>query len=183
MRLQLSPNLSPVMIDVVQFETALLNLVTNARDAISDGGVLSIVTDDVTLREHETGSLPAGRYVEVIVRNHGVGMTPDVLEAAVELFKMLGYDVLSANNATDAIDILKRNRDIDVLFSDVVMPDMNGIMLAREARKLVPGIAVLLASGYPAPMLGEDSTDIGDFQFISKPYRMAEIVKRLRAAS
>jgi CheY-like chemotaxis protein len=108
---------------------------------------------------------------------------PDVLEAAVELFKMLGYDVLSANNAADAIDILKRNHDIDILFSDVVMPDMDGIMLAREARKLIPGIAILLASGYPAPMVGEESTDIGDFQFISKPYRMAEILKRLRGAS
>ncbi|KRB85120.1 hybrid sensor histidine kinase/response regulator [Noviherbaspirillum sp. Root189] len=264
---QLRPNLSPVMIDAVQFETALLNLVTNARDAMPDGGVLSIVTEDVTLRERETGNLPAGRYVKVVVRDNGVGMTPDVvsrsidpffttkpvgkgtgmglsqvyglvkqsggyldiaseagkgsaisiylpaldqeanestastetnagndkalvvddqpdvLEAAVELFKMLGYDVLSANNAADAIDILKRHHDIDVLFSDVVMPDMDGIMLAREARKLVPGIAVLLASGYPAPMVGDDSTDIGDFQFISKPYRMAEILKRLRVAS
>ncbi|HZV67527.1 MAG TPA: PAS domain S-box protein, partial [Telluria sp.] len=74
---------------------------------------------------------------------------PDVLDVAIELFKNMGYDVLSANNGKDAIDILKRNPDIDVLFSDVVMPGLNGIELGQAARALMPTMKIVLASGYP----------------------------------
>jgi DNA-binding NtrC family response regulator len=72
--------------------------------------------------------------------------------------------------------------DVDVLFSDVLMPGMDGITLGREARKLVPGIKVILASGFPAPALAENNSDLRDFDFIKKPYRMAEIIKMLRKA-
>src|SRR5690606_22504740 len=54
---------------------------------------------------------------------------PDVLAMAVELFQTLGYEVLSANNGKDALNILERDPEIDLLFSDVVMPGMNGVEL------------------------------------------------------
>jgi CheY-like chemotaxis protein len=266
MELKLDPRLSPVLIDGVQFETALLNLVTNARDAMPDGGTLTLMTENVQLGQNQVDRLPAGSFIKVTVKDTGTGMTPDVaaraiepffttkevgkgtgmglsqvygliqqsggdieigteagkgtsisiflpalaaadndglasaetnagndkalvvddepdvLEVATELFRNLGYDVLSANNAAGAIEILKRTPDIDVLFSDVVMPDMNGVALGQAARKLIPGITVLLASGYPAPALTDENSSIRDFHFISKPYRMAEIVKKLRMA-
>lgn len=101
---------------------------------------------------------------------------------AIELFRNLGYDVLSANNAMDALAILNRTPDIDVLFSDVVMPGMDGVTLGREARKLVPDIKVLLVSGFPAQALSAENSGLRDFHFISKPYRMTEIIKMLRRA-
>ena len=107
---------------------------------------------------------------------------PDVLDVAIELFKNMGYDVLSANNGKDAIDILKRNPDIDVLFSDVVMPGLNGIELGQAARALMPTMKIVLASGYPQPEVAGRGVGLHDFHFISKPYRMAEIVKKLREA-
>jgi DNA-binding NtrC family response regulator len=58
------------------------------------------------------------------------------------------------------------------------MPGMNGMMLAQEARKLIPRIKVLLASGYPMSTMQE--ADLKRFNFISKPYRMSEIMKMLR---
>jgi CheY-like chemotaxis protein len=107
---------------------------------------------------------------------------PDVLDVAIELFKNMGYDVLSANNGKDAMDILKRNPDIDVLFSDVVMPGLNGIELGQAARALMPAMKIVLASGYPQPEVAGGGAGLHDFHFISKPYRMAEIVKKLREA-
>jgi PAS domain S-box-containing protein len=107
---------------------------------------------------------------------------PDVLLVAVEVFRTLGYDVLSANNGPDALEILKRVPDVDVLFSDVVMPGMSGIELGHQARALIPDIKVLLASGYAAPALKSNHVAVDDFPLVAKPYRVAEIMKKLRAA-
>ena len=262
--LRLADKLPQVLVDAPQFETALLNLVVNARDATPDGGSITLSTETVQLRDGQVSKLAAGDYVKVTVSDTGSGMTPevveravepffttkgvgkgtglglsqvygvmqqangdltiesapgkgtaislylpalayddneskdvvsgtsdkalvvddqpDVLDMAVELFRTIGYDVLAANNAEDAVEILKRTPDIDVLFSDVVMPGMSGIDLGRQARSLVPGIKVILASGYAVPALKADNAALDDFAFISKPYRIADILKNLRYA-
>jgi len=105
---------------------------------------------------------------------------PEMLSLALELFSTLGYEVLSANDSAGALDILRRMPDIDVLFSDVLMPGMNGIALAREARNLVPDIKVVLASGFPLPALNGADLDDTEFDFVDKPYRLAEIARLLR---
>ena len=107
---------------------------------------------------------------------------PDVLDMAAELFRTLGYDVLAANNAEEALNILKRNPDVGVLFSDVVMPGMSGVDLAHKARAVNPELNIILASGYTGLAL-ETSESVSDFQFISKPYRIAEVVKKLRISN
>ncbi|BCJ91111.1 histidine kinase [Terrihabitans soli] len=105
-----------------------------------------------------------------------------VMNVAVEMFASLGYDVLTANDATEAVDILMRDRKIDVLFSDVVMPrGMNGIELAREARMMRPDMKIILASGYPLPAIEKAKADLSETAFIAKPYRWSEVVERLRA--
>jgi PAS domain S-box-containing protein len=106
---------------------------------------------------------------------------PEVLDVASEIFESLGYDVLTADNGLAALDVLKRDVEIDVLFSDIVMPHgMNGVELARETRHLRPGIKILLASGYPMSALPSDGLP-EDTAFISKPYRWTELSDRLRA--
>jgi PAS domain S-box-containing protein len=105
----------------------------------------------------------------------------DVLDVATELFRTLGYEVLAANNARDALDILARNPDVGVLFTDVVMPGMSGVELGKRVRSLMPTVKVILASGYPAPAIGSEA-ELAEFQFVSKPYRVSEIVKLLRMA-
>ncbi len=106
----------------------------------------------------------------------------DVLNMAVELFRSLGYEVLAANNGLDALDILKRTPDIDVLFSDVVMPGMSGIELVRQARLLAPAMKVILASGYAEPAMAGDVA-MEKISFITKPYTMSQILRQLRVAS
>ncbi|MFC5548688.1 hybrid sensor histidine kinase/response regulator [Massilia aerilata] len=74
------------VIDSARFESALLNLVVNARDAMPDGGRIVIATRNLTLGHHEAGSLPAGDYVRVSVSDTGTGMPPDVVARAFEPF-------------------------------------------------------------------------------------------------
>ena len=106
---------------------------------------------------------------------------PDVLQSTVEMVRGLGYDVLTAGDALDALTLLKRNLPIDVLFSDIVMPrGMNGVELAREARKLRPELRVVLSSGYASSVLSAEHGLTADFAFIGKPYRWPDLAEKLR---
>jgi PAS domain S-box-containing protein len=75
------------VIDSARLESALLNLVVNARDAMPDGGRILIATRNVTLGEHhQAGSLPAGDYVRITVSDTGTGMPREVVARAFEPF-------------------------------------------------------------------------------------------------
>jgi PAS domain S-box-containing protein len=106
---------------------------------------------------------------------------PDVMDAAAELLRSIGYRVITASNGPDALEMLRRRDDIDILFTDVVMPQgMSGIDLARSTQALSPRIKVVLASGYPLPALKNDYADLDQFTFIHKPYRLADLARKLR---
>jgi len=130
----------------------------------------------------ERGDQDDDRQPEETERALVVDDQPEMLAVAIEVFRNLGYTVLSAGNGKDALDILERTAGIDVLFSDVVMPGMNGIELARQARRLHPEIRILLASGYTAPALAEEHADLKSVPLVTKPYRTSEILKKLRTA-
>jgi PAS domain S-box-containing protein len=107
---------------------------------------------------------------------------PDVLAVSMELFRSLGYNVLTAESGLEAVDILRGSQQIDVLFTDVVMPrGMSGVSLARLTAEIRPSTRVILASGYPMSVIVKDHGDIANFNFISKPYRWSELVERLKA--
>ena len=128
------------------------------------------------------GASPASRIssgaapIRVLV----VDDQPDVLATTVELFKIMGYEVHWASNGHDALQILESTPDVQVLFSDVIMPGMNGVKLATQARKLIPGIQIILASGFQASAMDPQDVDIRNFHFLSKPFRMADIARLLR---
>ena len=99
-----------------------------------------------------------------------------VMESARELFQAMGYATLHASDAAAAMRTLQRDGDIDVLFSDVMMPNgMTGLELAREVRQRYPGIKIILASGFPQ---GEQGLE--EFAFVAKPYRLADLARQLR---
>jgi CheY-like chemotaxis protein len=81
-----SPSLPPVRVDAGQTEQVLLNLAVNARDAMRDGGRLSIQTSEVTLPADNEYELPAGRCVVLRVKDTGCGMTPAVQARLFEPF-------------------------------------------------------------------------------------------------
>lgn len=86
--MDLAPDTAPVEADIDQFETAILNLAVNARDAMPRGGKLRIETHNVSFVDKPGSVLevPAGDYVSVSVSDNGEGMTPDVREKAIEPF-------------------------------------------------------------------------------------------------
>jgi PAS domain S-box-containing protein len=106
----------------------------------------------------------------------------ELLRSTSENLQDLGYVVIGARNAAAAIKFLAVSEEIHLLFSDVVLPGgINGLQLSREARRLRPGIKVLLTSGYSGTILKDDASSDKVLPFISKPYRRAELANRLRA--
>jgi CheY-like chemotaxis protein len=104
-----------------------------------------------------------------------------VREMVAASIAALGYRTLIARNAREAMSTLLAGEPIDLLFSDIVMPGgMNGIDLAREAGALRPSLKILLTTGYAAvgreAMIGDDDR----FPILNKPYRMVELVDKLR---
>ena len=106
---------------------------------------------------------------------------PDVLNIAVSGLLELGYDVRTATDAREALDILRSDPSIDVLFSDVVMPGgMNGAQLAMEAQQLRPDLKVLLTSGYTASALSQEHGLPEQMEVLQKPYRREDLASKLR---
>jgi CheY-like chemotaxis protein len=98
------------------------------------------------------------------------------MESARELFHAMGYATVHASDAAAAMRTLQRDGDIDVLFSDVMMPNgMTGLELAREVRQRYPRIKIILASGFPQGERG-----LEEFAFVGKPYRLADLARQLR---
>jgi len=272
--LRTSDDAWPVLVDPTQLESALANLVVNARDAMPEGGKLVIETvnaplDEIYAAQHV--EVRAGDYVMLSVSDTGIGMTPDVVARAFEPFfttkdvgkgtglgmsmvfgfvkqsgghvkiysevgigttirlylpraapdaaspasasadvvatardgetillveddasvrevvlrnlQRLGYLVLDAADGPSALAILDQSDRVDLLFTDMVMPGgMTGADLAARAREVRPGLKVLLTSGYTAPALANQMLQIDSASLLSKPYRIADLAREVRAA-
>ena len=93
----------------------------------------------------------------------------------------LGYRTLEAENAKVALTILAERPDIDLLFTDIVMPGgMTGTELAREAKRLYPKLKILLTSGYTARAMANGFHDIEGLELLNKPFRKRDLAQRLR---
>jgi signal transduction histidine kinase len=105
----------------------------------------------------------------------------EVLGMAVESLEELRYRVIVARDAREALQHLNGLDRIDILFSDVVMPGgMNGAQLANEARRVRPGLKVLLTSGYVADLDEGQTVARGELPVLNKPYRRDELARTLR---
>ncbi len=258
------------LIDPNQIENAVLNLAINARDAMPDGGSLTIEVanaflDDAYAALHD--EVTAGQYVMVAVSDTGTGMSPDLVArvfepffttkpegqgtglglsqvygfvkqsgghikiysevgqgttvklylprtrapeeglgpvaitpieggsetilvveddegvraAVIDMLSELGYSVLKAGNAEQALTILESGAPLDLLFTDVVMPgSIKTRELARRAQELHPGIQVLFTSGYTQNAIVHNGRLDDGVQLLSKPYRRDELARKLR---
>jgi signal transduction histidine kinase/CheY-like chemotaxis protein len=105
----------------------------------------------------------------------------DLLEVTSAMLTTFGYRVHCARSAAEAMQALESGQEFELLFSDVVMPNaMNGIELAREARRLCRDIKILLTSGYAGDVL-ERHRAVGEFPIIDKPFHLADLARRLRS--
>jgi CheY-like chemotaxis protein len=95
-----------------------------------------------------------------------------VLETTSELMQTLGYCVLTASNGYEALEVLREYNQVEVLFSDILMPGMDGERLAQAACALRPGLHVVLTSGGDGPR--------SDCTFVPKPYHAADLLAALQ---
>jgi len=95
-----------------------------------------------------------------------------VLEAS---FTKDGYTVLTAENGRKALDIVSTEPNIDVLLSDLIMPDMNGVELLEAVREINPGMSVLMITAHGTIKSAVDAMRLGAFDYITKPFDMDEI--------
>jgi signal transduction histidine kinase len=104
----------------------------------------------------------------------------DVMDITSTILRELGYDILCAQDGSDAIRILRDDRGFDLLFSDIMMPgSISGVELARQARQISPGIKILLTSGNAADALSRHGAE-GEFPVIGKPFRRGDLAQYLR---
>lgn len=103
----------------------------------------------------------------------------DLAILAEALLSNQGLDVIVATSAMAALEILAQNRDIDAIFSDVMMPGMTGLQLADAVREMYPHVKIVLTSGYTLPALLADRKT--HYLFAPKPYRIDTVMKLLRS--
>jgi two-component system cell cycle sensor histidine kinase/response regulator CckA len=283
-------DLWPVKADISQFEQVIVNLAVNARDAMPDGGKLTIRTANVTAAEaaqYAYEGMPAADYVLVEVSDTGSGIPPEIIGKIFEPFFSTkevgkgtglglstvygivkqtggfiypeserglgtafriflprhvpsaqeaaepvplaeapgiaealageegvppqaadltghgtillvedeeglralnarglisrGYSVLEAGNGVEAIDLLERHGGkVDLVVSDVVMPEMDGPALLKELRKRKPEIKIIFVSGYAEDAF-EKSLPAGEqFAFLAKPFTLKQLVEAVK---
>ncbi|GMO42547.1 ATP-binding protein [Bradyrhizobium sp. TM233] len=271
-RFAFEQDLWPASVDPGQLTTALLNLVLNARDAMPEGGKLTVEVHNSSLGESDldvNGEPRPGDYVMVAVTDTGSGMTSEVASRAFEPFfttkevgkgtglglsmvygfarqsgglvqmqsepgrgsvirlffprlatppgedlrpaeatvtqaghetillvedddmvrayveselRTLGYRVVATSNGPAALEVLRQPGDIQLLFTDVVMPGgMFGPELAKQATELRPDLKVLFTSGYSqTPVKTPDGA--GEARILTKPFRRKDLAAMLRSA-
>jgi PAS domain S-box-containing protein len=131
---------------------------------------------DAEVNAIPTQAIPGGSERILVVDDN-----EDLLKVTSAKLTAFGYRVHCARNGAEAIEIFRSGQEFDLLFSDVVMPNgMNGVELAREARRLSKGIKILLTSGYAGDVL-ERHGAVDEFPIIDKPYRLADLARRLRS--
>jgi PAS domain S-box-containing protein len=267
-REKLTPRLPPALVDAGQLETALLNLAVNARDAMPQGGHLSIETFETIVDDDNASglNLASGAYVSIRVADTGTGMTDEVVTRAFEpffttkdtgkgtglglsmvygftsqsgggvtlrselgtgtwvtlhlprgqaggiaaapanyrdlrgsetillveddnqvriatgkLLKGLGYRIAEAPDAATALTLLATDGPVDLLFTDVVLPNgMSGPELAREARRICPTLKVLFMSGHVRDTVTFREQLERDARFIGKPFTKQDLAEMVR---
>jgi CheY-like chemotaxis protein len=106
---------------------------------------------------------------------------PFVRSYATTRVQSLGYTVIAAVDGNDALQKLRADIRVDILFTDIVMPGgINGWELADRARQLRPGLPVLLTSGYALEALVQHGRLHAGAAVLTKPYRKADLARCLR---
>jgi CheY-like chemotaxis protein len=95
----------------------------------------------------------------------------------------LGYKTVAATTAKDALELIDRGVEFDLLFTDVIMPGgMNGRQLADEAAKRRAGLKVLFTSGYTENAIIQQGRLAPGVLLLTKPYRKSDLARMLRLA-
>lgn len=101
-----------------------------------------------------------------------------VRDLLVRILSEKGLGVLTARDGYEAVRILAE-RHVDVLFTDIILPGMDGVQLAKQAKLMRPGIKVLFETGYAQVATTRDAIRHG--RVLYKPLRQAEVIREVEA--
>lgn len=108
---------------------------------------------------------------------------PMVQSMIMKLLNRLGYTVLAASTGPEGLELLKTRPDIDLLFTDMMMPGgIDGYQLAEMARQENPNIRVILSSGYSDRLAGTRERTPEGYWILTKPYIRAQLATALNNA-
>lgn len=128
--------------------------------------------------EADRGETPVGSGEVILI----VEDEPLLLKLTTTLCQKLGYEAVGASVARGALDFLLSGKDVDLLFTDVVLPGgMDGIHLALEARALRPHLPVLLTTGYAEQSVWRLTRDLSNYDLITKPFDTETLARKIRA--
>src|SRR3982075_2756897 len=276
-------DLWPVKVDVSQFEQVVVNLAVNARDAMPDGGKLTVRTANLTSEESEHlayKGMPATEYVRIDINDTGTGIPADIVdkifepffstkevgkgtglglstvygivkqtggfvyvdsrpgagtsfriflpryhqeqEAATEIaaatgaakepaeakprvdltgqgtillvedeeglrslnargLRSRGYNVIEASNGVEAMEALtEKNGAVDLVVSDVVMPEMDGPTLLKTMRDRNPDLKIIFVSGYAEDAFEKSLPENQQFAFLPKPFTLSQLIAAVK---
>jgi two-component system cell cycle sensor histidine kinase/response regulator CckA len=102
-------------------------------------------------------------------------------QVGIRMLKRMGYEVVGTSNPIEALEILRSEADrFDLVISDLTMPNITGLQLAKEVRRIKPGIPIILCSGYSTAIIMEEIKAIGVNDFIMKPIIKSELSRVVR---
>ncbi|HEY5801526.1 MAG TPA: response regulator, partial [Burkholderiaceae bacterium] len=131
---------------------------------------------ETELAELAHGPVAGGTETILVVEDDAA-----VRATVVDMLGSLGYRVLKAASADEGLLVLESGAQIDLLFTDVVMPGaLRGPELAERARALIPGLSVLFTSGYTQNAMQEGGKLKAGVELLSKPYRMEQLARKIR---
>jgi len=132
--------------------------------------------------EEEVGrpkSLPVGERETILL----VEDEASLRELAARMLKDLGYQVLDASSPKEALELCESYKgNVDLLFTDVVMPLMNGRELSERIREMRPGVRTLFMSGYTSNAIAHHGVLEPGMEFIQKPFSMRELALKVKEA-
>ncbi len=91
-----------------------------------------------------------------------------------------GYTVLEAGNGVEAIEVLEQGGNVDLVVSDVVMPEMDGPTLLKELRRRNPHVKVIFVSGYAEEAFSRNLPDEEKYEFLAKPFTLKQLVSKVK---
>lgn len=156
----------------------------NVRSEPGIGTSFTVYLPRATGLFHETQSsnpveMPCGHNETLLLVEDEIG----ILELVETMLKQLGYRVLAANTPTEAIHIAEQHPEtIDLMVSDVIMPELNGRDLVNRIRILFPSLPVLYMSGYTANIITDRGFLDKDVCLIQKPFSKKELAIKVREA-
>lgn len=105
----------------------------------------------------------------------------DLREMVCGILAAKGYRTVAAPDGRQALDLLARGEPVDLLFTDIIMPKLNGLALAQKARDLRPELRILYTSGYVSNAC-EPQTALGQADLLRKPYRPPQLLQAVARA-